>query len=67
MNTQRRDNKKDKLYNVALSTPLFELWYLLHYRYTETKMDNEEVKNQLKDYLPNYDKTDRNLPSALCE
>lgn len=67
MNTQGRNNKKDKLYNVALSTPSFELWYLLHYSYTETKMDNKEVKKQLSDDLPNYNKTDRNLPSTLCE
>ncbi len=54
-------------YNMALSIPSIELWYLLHYQYTTSIMDNMEVKSQLKRHLPNYKKTDPGVPLILCE
>lgn len=42
---------------VYLSNPCFEIWYLLHFRYsTKQYNSNDEVINELKKYLANYKK-----------
>lgn len=42
---------------VYLSNPCFEIWYLLHFRYsTKQYNSNDEVINDLKKYLANYKK-----------
>jgi RloB-like protein len=56
---------------VALSTPCFEFWYLLHFYYTTRPFkDADEVITALKKCLPNYSKNaaplDELLP-VLCE
>ncbi|MCF0110927.1 MAG: RloB domain-containing protein, partial [Erysipelotrichaceae bacterium] len=42
---------------VLLTNPTFELWYLLHFRYSTKKyMNNDEVISELCEYIPNYQK-----------
>lgn len=44
---------------VIESTPCFEFWYLLHYRYTTRSFSNSKsVIRELKKYIPNYDKSE---------
>jgi len=42
-----------------ISRPCFELWFLLHFKYTNKKFCNckELVNGELKKYIPDYDKT----------
>ncbi len=48
---------KEKNIQVYLSNPCFEIWYLLHFRYsTKQYNSNEEVINDLKKYLNSYKK-----------
>lgn len=43
---------------MAISNPCFELWYLLHFRYTTKHLkDYNAVKNELIPFLPEYEKT----------
>lgn len=43
---------------MAISNPCFELWYLLHFRYTTKYLkDYIAVKNELLPFLPEYEKT----------
>ncbi len=50
--------KKDKVF-VAVSTPSFEYWYLLHFENTDRPFNNaDEVIHSLKKHLPDYDKKD---------
>ena len=47
-------------FNIALSNPCFELWYLLHFGYFTSKMPTyKSVEQKLSNpaYLPSYDKT----------
>lgn len=41
---------------VITSTPSIELWFLFHYEYTSSNMNNKEVINRLKKHYPVYDK-----------
>lgn len=42
---------------VLISNPTFEIWYLLHYRYsTKSFNSNEDVIYELKKYIKNYQK-----------
>lgn len=45
-------------YNIIpiISTPCVELWFLLHYEYTSSIMDNDKVLDKLKKYYPKYEK-----------
>ena len=48
---------KDKNVEVYSSNPCFELWYLLHFRYsTKPYNSSKEVIDELKKYIPNYKK-----------
>lgn len=51
-------NKANKYaINVLISNPIFEIWYLQHFRYsTKSYNSNEEVLNDLKLYIPDYQK-----------
>lgn len=63
-----KDNKPKKLaealdlakahdIEIALSVPCFELWYLLHYKYSERPYNKyAELKSDLKRYIPKYSK-----------
>lgn len=43
---------------IAVSAPCFEFWYLLHYRYTTKYLrDYDDVKAELREYIPDYVKT----------
>lgn len=49
--------KKNKLIPI-LSTPAFELWYLLHYRFTSKSFNsNQELISALREYIPTYNKS----------
>ncbi len=48
---------KEQNIQIYLSNPCFEIWYLLHFRYSTRQYNsNEEVINDLKKYLNNYKK-----------
>lgn len=41
-----------------VSNPCFEVWFLLHFRYsTHSYLNSNEVIADLKSYIPNYEKT----------
>lgn len=43
--------------NLCVSNPCFEIWYLLHFEYsTHGFSNNSEVINNLKKYIPKYQK-----------
>jgi len=48
---------KDNKLKVALSTPCFEFWYLLHFLYTTRPFPRcEDVVSELKKHIPDYRK-----------
>ena len=53
----------------TITVPCFELWLLLHFAYTTKQFDTgpgsicEKVINDLKNYLPNYEKGDNDIYS----
>lgn len=52
--------KKSRKSNVCVyvSNPTFEIWYLLHFRYsTRQYSSNEELIKELNTYIPNYQKS----------
>lgn len=52
---------------IALSNPCFELWFLLHFKYSSGYLqDYPTVLSQLRSFLPNYEKT-ANITAALAE
>jgi len=58
-NTQIKDAiKLAEQYNieVIISNPCFEDWYLCHYVYTTKYLTNVGVIDELKKYIPNYQK-----------
>lgn len=43
--------------SVLISNPIFEIWFLQHFRFSTKKyLSNKEVLNELKKYIPNYEK-----------
>jgi len=42
---------------IALSNPCFELWFLLHFAYTESKISSTDLGLRLKKHLQKYAKT----------
>ena len=41
-----------------ISNPIFEIWYLLHFKYSTKQFNhNNEVIEELKKYISNYDKS----------
>ena len=61
-NKQRGINEAIKLASengieIIISIPCFELWYRLHYSYTsKVDLSNKEIINDLKKYIPAYEK-----------
>ncbi len=41
---------------IISSVPSIELWFLLHYEYSTSCMNNKDVIDRLKNYYPKYDK-----------
>lgn len=70
-------NKQDKIckafakakkrgIEIIMSVPSFELWYLLHYKKTARSFDtNKKLVDELKKYIPNYDKSDDIFPIVI--
>lgn len=61
----QKQNTIDKVYELAsengidviMSVPSFELWYLLHYKYTTHEFkDTKELIKELRNYIPEYEK-----------
>lgn len=43
--------------SVLISNPIFEIWFLQHFRFSTKKYStNKEVLDELKKYIPNYEK-----------
>jgi len=59
-NSQLREYAKKAAnhgFKVALSSPCFELWFLLHFTYTTGILqDYDAVSKRLSEYLPDYQK-----------
>lgn len=56
LDNARKLAKKFKI-NIALSNPCFEIWYLLHFKYSTSCFgSNESLIQELKEYIPDYDK-----------
>ena len=52
--------KKKRYIKFIVSNPCFEIWFLLHFKYTtHTYMTSYEIIRDLRNYIPNYEK---NLP-----
>lgn len=49
--------RKAKNVKLCLSNPSYELWYLLHFVDIFSKLNNDELKEKLKIYIQNYDKS----------
>jgi len=66
-------NKDTKLH-VVVSSPCFEYWLLLHFIYTTKSFGasgdspcQELIDNELKQYLPNYEKGDASILTDLVK
>lgn len=46
-----------KSINMCLSNPSFELWFLLHFSYIDTSLQNDGLIELLKRKIPDYSKT----------
>ena len=42
--------------DICFSNPSFEIWYLLHFVYYESKIETKTIDSKLKRYVPNYEK-----------
>lgn len=49
---------------ICLSNPSFEIWYLLHFGYFESRVSNQDLINKLNQHIPNYEKN-KNYYSEL--
>lgn len=47
---------KENNIKVITSNPSIEIWFLLHFEYTTSRMNNKELIKRLRKYYPNYDK-----------
>lgn len=50
---------------LAISNPCFELWYLLHYQDQSAYLTRQQARHALKQYLPDYEKSNRLYPEPL--
>ena len=50
------EEKAGEKIKICLSNPSFEMWYLLHFKYSHAKILNGELKQELKNYLNGYAK-----------
>lgn len=41
---------------ICLSNPSFEIWYLLHFGYFDSRISNQDLINKIKQHIPNYQK-----------
>ena len=41
---------------IAFSNPSFEFWYLLHFEYYSSKLDQQKLLDRLHKFMPNYTK-----------
>lgn len=65
----RKANDQAGRYGIDLivSSPCFELWFLLHFRSVCASMDQDEIIGELKKYLPKYKKGDQRTHAILEE
>ncbi len=56
------DQKRVAFYQMAISNPKFELWLLYHFENARGKRTPEEIVQQLKKYIPDYEK---NIPEGV--
>lgn len=56
---------RDNNIKVITFTPSIELWFLLHYEYTTSCMNNDEVIKKLRKYYPKYEKNVNIYPEIV--
>ena len=57
---------KDNNVVIITTSPSFELWFLLHYKYTTASMNNGEVMDKLREFYPKYEKN-CNMYPVICD
>lgn len=56
-NLIKKLSKKSEISTFIISNPCFEVWFLLHFRYSTKEYHNSpETVKDLKNYIPNYEK-----------
>jgi hypothetical protein len=50
------DQGEKILFQSVVSVPNFELWFLLHFKLVSAPISRKDVLNQLKKYIPKYEK-----------
>jgi len=63
---QKAMRKAEGKVNICLSNPSFELWYLLHFLYYDSRISNYDLIHKLREHIPNYSKNE-NYFSQLLE
>ncbi len=43
---------------IALSNPCFEIWFLLHFKFRDTRLTCDDAINEIRNYLPDYSKNE---------
>jgi len=62
---QRKANAEAQDVIVLENNPCFEIWLLLHFRRTDRQFGNcNDVVRQLREFIPNYDKSQRFTEAA---
>ncbi len=57
---ERAVQKGGKRIVILVNNPCLELWFLLHFKFTERKFSNcDEVEKELKKFLPEYEKSEK--------
>ena len=63
-NALKRASQKE--YRIADSFPCFELWFLLHYKYTTQSFENcSQVESALQKFIPDYCKEKKYLKNIF--
>lgn len=67
-----RDAKPGNIFQAITSVPCFEFWLLLHFSFTTrpigrsgSRSPGDNTKDELKNYLPSYDKGDKAIYQQL--
>ncbi|MCD6229316.1 MAG: RloB domain-containing protein [Candidatus Diapherotrites archaeon] len=61
---QAHDYAESKHIQIALSNPCFELWFILHYDKTQSKISRQEAIQKLKKFINDY-KKNKNINDCL--
>jgi hypothetical protein len=56
---------RDHNIDLAISNPSFELWFLLHYQDQHANLHRNQVRRELKNFIPKYNKAECYYPELL--